>query len=134
MILTCECNSRFEIPSSKIPKQGITVQCSVCGREWFQQFTNDENKIKSFDTINPSKMKNKATFQTKHKNSFLKIFAIFIFFIASFIIAMLFFKENILISFPKLDNFYLTLEIMSEIIFVNMKYFMEIITSVFKSI
>ena len=45
MILTCECNSRFEIPSSKIPKQGITVQCSVCGREWFQQFTNDENKI-----------------------------------------------------------------------------------------
>ena len=134
MILTCECGSRFEIPSSKIPKKGITVKCSVCGKEWFQQFIDDKNENKSFDTIDPSKMKNKISFQAKYKNGFFKNFIIFIFFIACFVSVMIFFKENLLISFPKLDNFYLTLEIMNEIIFVNMKYFIEIITSVFKNI
>ena len=79
-------------------------------------------------------MKNKISFQAKYKNGFFKNFIIFIFFIACFVSVMIFFKENLLISFPKLDNFYLTLEIMNEIIFVNMKYFIEIITSVFKNI
>ncbi|MAW01879.1 MAG: hypothetical protein CMI81_03235 [Candidatus Pelagibacter sp.] len=134
MILTCECGSRFEIPSSKIPKKGITVKCSVCGKEWFQQFIDDKNENKSFDTIDPSKMKNKISLKTKYKSNFFGNFFIFILFIAFLVFMMIFFKEHILISFPKLDNFYLTLEIMSEIIFVNIRYFMEIIASVFKNI
>ena len=57
MIIICECKSEFDIPDSELPKKKIPlVQCSLCGKEWYQDFKN--NKIISDKKqINPSKIK-----------------------------------------------------------------------------
>ena len=41
-------------------------------------------------------------------------------------------EKEILNSFPKMESFYLSVEIMNEIISVNFKYLLEILTGVFK--
>ena len=42
------------------------------------------------------------------------------------------FEKEILDGFPKMESFYLSVEIMNEIISVNFKYLLEILTGVFE--
>jgi predicted Zn finger-like uncharacterized protein len=36
MIINCEnCNKKFEVNSSLIPKTGRTIQCGICNHKWF---------------------------------------------------------------------------------------------------
>ena len=65
MIIICECKSyEFDIPDSELPKKNTIVQCSLCGKEWYQDFKN--NKIISDKKqINLSKIKTK--FETDYK-------------------------------------------------------------------
>ena len=64
MIIICECKSyEFDIPDSELPKKNTIVQCSLCGKEWYQDFKN--NKIISDKKqINPSKI-NRIKFECR---------------------------------------------------------------------
>ena len=68
MIIICECKSyEFDIPDSELPKKNTLVQCSLCGKEWYQDFKN--NKIISDKKqINPSKIKKKTIQNQSHQS------------------------------------------------------------------
>ena len=132
MIIICECKSyEFDIPDSELPKKNTLVQCSLCGKEWYQDFTN--NKIISDKKqINPSKIKNLNITNTNKPKSLINYIFVFVIFILSIYGIMIMFEKEILDGFPKMESFYLSVEIMNEIISVNFKYLLEILTGVFK--
>ena len=131
MIIICECKSEFDIPDSELPKKNTLVQCSLCGKEWYQDFKN--NKIISDKKqINPSKIKNLNMTNTNKPKSLINYIFVFVIFFLSFYGIMIIFEKEILNSFPKMESFYLSVEIMNEIISVNFKYLLEILTGVFK--
>ena len=132
MIIICECKSyEFDIPDSELPKKNTLVQCSLCGKEWYQDFTN--NKIISDKKqINPSKIKNLNITNTNKPKSLINYIFVFVIFILSIYGIMIVFEKEILDGFPKMESFYLSVEIMNEIISVNFKYLLEILTGVFK--
>ena len=131
MIIICECKSEFDIPDSELPKKNTLVQCSLCGKEWYQDFKN--NKIISDKKqINPSKIKNLNITNTNKPKSLINYIFVFVIFLLSIYGIMIMFEKEILNSFPKMESFYLSVEIMNEIISVNFKYLLEILTGVFK--
>ena len=131
MIIICECKSEFDIPDSELPKKNTLVQCSLCGKEWYQDFKN--NKIISDKKqINPSKIKNLNITNTNKPKSLINYIFVFVIFLLSIYGIMVIFEKEILNSFPKMESFYLSVEIMNEIISVNFKYLLEILTGVFK--
>ena len=131
MIIICECKSEFDIPDSELPKKNTLVQCSLCGKEWYQDFKN--NKIISDKKqINPSKIKNLNITNTNKPKSLINYIFVFVILLLSIYGIMVIFEKEILNSFPKMESFYLSVEIMNEIISVNFKYLLEILTGVFK--
>ena len=132
MIIICECKSyEFDIPDSELPKKNTLVQCSLCGKEWYQDFKN--NKIISDKKqINPSKIKNLNITNTNKPKSLINYIFVFVIFILSIYGIMIMFEKEILDGFPKMESFYLSVEIMNEIISVNFKYLLEILTGVFE--
>ena len=132
MIIICACkSSEFDIPDSELPKKNTLVQCSLCGKEWYQDFKN--NKIISDKKqINPSKIKNLNITNTNKPKSLINYIFVFVIFLLSNYGIMIIFEKEILNSFPKMESFYLSVEIMNEIISVNFKYLLEILTGVFK--
>ena len=132
MIIICECKSyEFDIPDSELPKKNTLVQCSLCGKEWYQDFKN--NKIISDKKqINPSRIKNLNITNTNKPKSLINYTFVFVIFLLSIYGIMIMFEKEILNSFPKMESFYLSVEIMNEIISVNSKYLLEILTGVFK--
>lgn len=131
MIIICECKSEFDIPDSELPKKNTLVQCSLCGKEWYQDFKN--NKIISDKKqINPSKIKNLNITNTNKPKSLINYIFVFVIFLLSIYGIMIMFEKEILNSFPKMESFYLSVEIMNEIISANFKYLLEILTGVFK--
>ena len=132
MIIICECKSyEFDIPDSELPKKNTLVQCSLCGKEWYQDFKN--NKIISDKKqINPSKIKNLNITNINKPKSLINYIFVFVIFLLSIYGIMIIFEKEILNSFPKMESFYLSVEIMNEIISVNFKYLLEILTGVFK--
>ena len=132
MIIICECKSyEFDIPDSELPKKNTLVQCSLCGKEWYQDFKN--NKIISDKKqINPSKIKNLNMTNINKPKSLINYILVFVIFLLSIYGIMIMFEKEILNSFPKMESFYLSVEIMNEIISVNFKYLLEILTGVFK--
>ena len=132
MIIICECKSyEFDIPDSELPKKNTIVQCSLCGKEWYQDFKN--NKIISDKKqINPSKIKNLNITNTNKPKSLINYIFVFVIFILSIYGIMIMFEKEILDGFPKMESFYLSVEIMNEIISVNFKYLLEILTGVFE--
>ena len=131
MIIICECKSEFDIPDSELPKKNTLVQCSLCGKEWYQDFKNN-NIISDKKQINPSKIKNLNMTNTNKPKSLINYIFVFVIFFLSFYGIMIIFEKEILNSFPKMESFYLSVEIMNEIISVNFKYLLEILTGVFK--
>ena len=131
MIIICECKSEFDIPDSELPKKNTLVQCSLCGKEWYQDFKN--NKIISDKKqINPSKIKNLNITNTNKPKSLINYIFVFVIFLLSIYGIMIVFEKEILNRFPKMESFYLSVEIMNEIISANFKYLLEILTGVFK--
>lgn len=131
MIIICECKSEFDIPDSELPKKNTLVQCSLCGKEWYQDFKN--NKIISDKKqINPSKIKNLNITNTNKPKSLINYIFVFVIFLLSIYGIMIMFEKEILNNFPKMESFYLSVEIMNEIISANFKYLLEILTGVFK--
>ena len=132
MIIICECKSyEFDIPDSELPKKNTLVQCSLCGKEWYQDFKN--NKIISDNKqINPSKIKNLNMTNINKPKSLINYIFVFVILLLSIYGIMVIFEKEILNSFPKMESFYLSVEIMNEIIYVNFKYLLEILTGVFK--
>ena len=132
MIIICECKSyEFDIPDSELPKKNTLVQCSLCGKEWYQDFKN--NKIISDKKqINPSKIKNLNMTNINKPKSLINYIFVFVILLLSIYGIMVIFEKEILNSFPKMESFYLSVEIMNEIISVNFKYLLEILTGVFK--
>ena len=131
MIIICECKSEFDIPDSELPKKNTLVQCSLCGKEWYQDFKN--NKIISDKKqINPSKIKNLNMTNINKPKSLINYIFVFVILLLSIYGIMVIFEKEILNSFPKMESFYLSVEIMNEIIYVNFKYLLEILTGVFK--
>lgn len=131
MIIICECKSEFDIPDSELPKKNTLVQCSLCGKEWYQDFKN--NKIISDKKqINPSKIKNLNMTNINKPKSLINYIFVFVIFLLSIYGIMIMFEKEILNSFPKMESFYLSVEIMNEIISANFKYLLEILTGVFK--
>lgn len=131
MIIICECKSEFDIPDSELPKKNTLVQCSLCGKEWYQDFKNN-NIISDKKQINPSKIKNLNITNTNKPKSLINYIFVFVIFLLSIYGIMIMFEKEILNSFPKMESFYLSVEIMNEIISVNFKYLLEILTGVFK--
>ena len=131
MIIICECKSEFDIPDSELPKKNTLVQCSLCGKEWYQDFKN--NKIISDKKqINPSKIKNLNMTNINKPKSLINYIFVFVILLLSIYGIMVIFEKEILNSFPKMESFYLSVEIMNEIISANFKYLLEILTGVFK--
>ncbi len=132
MIIICECKSyEFDIPDSELPKKNTIVQCSLCGKEWYQDFKN--NKIISDKKqINPSRIKNLNITNTNKPKSLINYIFVFVIFLLSIYGIMIIFEKEILNSFPKMESFYISVEIMNEIISANFKYLLEILTGVFK--
>ena len=132
MIIICECKSyEFDIPDSELPKKNTLVQCSLCGKEWYQDFKN--NKIISDKKqINPSRIKNLNITNTNKPKSLINYTFVFVIFLLSIYGIMIMFEKEILNNFPKMESFYLSVEIMNEIISANFKYLLEILTGVFK--
>jgi predicted Zn finger-like uncharacterized protein len=131
MIIICECKSEFDIPDSELPKKNTLVQCSLCGKEWYQDFKNN-NIISDKKQINPSRIKNLNITNTNKPKSLINYIFVFVIFLLSIYGIMIMFEKEILNSFPKMESFYLSVEIMNEIISVNFKYLLEILTGVFK--
>ena len=132
MIIICECKSyEFDIPDSELPKKNTLVQCSLCGKEWYQDFKNN-NIISDKKQINPSKIKNLNITNTNKPKSLINYIFVFVIFILSIYGIMIMFEKEILDGFPKMESFYLSVEIMNEIISVNFKYLLEILTGVFE--
>ena len=131
MIIICECKSEFDIPDSELPKKNTLVQCSLCGKEWYQDFKNN-NIISDKKQINPSKIKNLNITNTNKPKSLINYIFVFVIFLLSIYGIMIMFEKEILNNFPKMESFYLSVEIMNEIISANFKYLLEILTGVFK--
>tara|TARA_B100000242_G_C42988878_1_gene459016 strand:- start:739 stop:1140 length:402 start_codon:yes stop_codon:yes gene_type:complete len=131
MIIICECKSEFDIPDSELPKKNTLVQCSLCGKEWYQDFKNNKF-ISDKKQINPSKIKNLNITNTNKPKSLINYIFVFVIFLLSIYGIMIMFEKEILNSFPKMESFYLSVEIMNEIISANFKYLLEILTGVFK--
>ena len=112
-------------------QKNTLVQCSLCGKEWYQDFKN--NKIISDKKqINPSKIKNLNMTNINKPKSLINYIFVFVILLLSIYGIMVIFEKEILNSFPKMESFYLSVEIMNEIISVNFKYLLEILTGVFK--
>ena len=131
MIIICECKSEFDIPDSELPKKNTLVQCSLCGKEWYQDFKNNKF-ISDKKQINPSRIKNLNITNTNKPKSLINYIFVFVIFLLSIYGIMIMFEKEILNSFPKMESFYLSVEIMNEIISANFKYLLEILTGVFK--
>tara|TARA_B100000401_G_C52592679_1_gene618027 strand:+ start:35 stop:436 length:402 start_codon:yes stop_codon:yes gene_type:complete len=131
MIIICECKSEFDIPDSELPKKNTLVQCSLCGKEWYQDFKNNKF-ISDKKQINPSKIKNLNITNTNKPKSLINYIFVFVIFLLSIYGIMIMFEKEILNNFPKMESFYLSVEIMNEIISANFKYLLEILTGVFK--
>ena len=131
MIIICECKSEFDIPDSELPKKNTLVQCSLCGKEWYQDFKNN-NIISDKKQINPSRIKNLNITNTNKPKSLINYIFVFVIFLLSIYGIMIVFEKEILNRFPKMESFYLSVEIMNEIISANFKYLLEILTGVFK--
>lgn len=132
MIIICECKSyEFDIPDSELPKKNTIVQCSLCGKEWYQDFKNN-NIISDKKQINPSRIKNLNITNTNKPKSLINYIFVFVILLLSIYGIMIIFEKEILNSFPKMESFYFSVEIMNEIISANFKYLLEILTGVFK--
>ena len=131
MIIICECKSEFDIPDSELPKKNTLVQCSLCGKEWYQDFKNNKF-ISDKKQINPSRIKNLNITNTNKPKSLINYIFVFVIFLLSIYGIMIMFEKEILNNFPKMESFYLSVEIMNEIISANFKYLLEILTGVFK--
>ena len=131
MIIICECKSEFDIPDSELPKKNTLVQCSLCGKEWYQDFKNN-NIISDKKQINPSRIKNLNITNTNKPKSLINYIFVFVILLLSIYGIMIIFEKEILNSFPKMESFYFSVEIMNEIISANFKYLLEILTGVFK--
>ena len=127
MLIECEnCNKKFEIEESLIPKDGRLLQCGSCNHKWFyKKIDNDqtlkleedkieevkieEDKIKDIKIKEPEGLNLKKQESNKkiNKKSF-NIFKIFFVFIITFIAIILLldtFKSQISLIFPDIENF-----------------------------
>ena len=127
MLIECEnCNKKFKIEESLIPKDGRLLQCGSCNHKWFyKKIDNDqtlkleedkieevkieEDKIKDIKIKEPEGLNLKKQESNKkiNKKSF-NIFKIFFVFIITFIAIILLldtFKSQISLIFPDIENF-----------------------------
>ena len=130
MIIICEqCNKKFEIESSLIPKKGRLLQCSSCGHKWFykkdasdetkvvlepqniktkkiEPIINEDNNIKIFNDSETFK-KNKRKHSYRHienkKLSFLNVILVFIISIIALIVLLDTFKSPISLMIPNIE-------------------------------
>ena len=127
MLIECEnCNKKFKIEESLIPKDGRLLQCGSCNHKWFyKKIDNDqtlkleedkieevkieEDKIKDIKIKEPEGLNLKKQESNKkiNKKSF-NIFKIFFVFIITFIAIILLldtFKSQISLIFPDIEIF-----------------------------
>ena len=127
MLIECEnCNKKFKIEESLIPKDGRLLQCGSCNHKWFykkididQPLKLEEDKIEEVkieeDKIEDIKIKDPEDLNLKKQESNKKInkksfniFKIFFVFIITFIAIILLldtFKNQISLIFPDVKNF-----------------------------
>ena len=127
MLIECEnCNKKFKIEESLIPKDGRLLQCGSCNHKWFykkididQPLKLEEDKIEEVkieeDKIEDIKIKDPEDLNLKKQESNKKInkksfniFKIFFVFIITFIAIILLldtFKSQISLIFPDIENF-----------------------------
>jgi len=127
MLIECEnCNKKFKIEESLIPKDGRLLQCGSCNHKWFykkididQPLKLEENKIEEVkiedNKIEDIKIKEPEDLNLKKQESNKKInkksfniFKIFFVFIITFIAIILLldtFKSQISLIFPDIENF-----------------------------
>ena len=127
MLIECEnCNKKFKIEESLIPKDGRLLQCGSCNHKWFykkididQPLKLEKNKIKEVkieeDKIEDIKIKEPEDLNLKkqesnkknNKKSFniLKIFFVFIITFLAIILLLDTFKSQISLIFPDIENF-----------------------------
>ena len=127
MLIECEnCNKKFKIEESLIPKDGRLLQCGSCNHKWFykkididQPLKLEKNKIEEVkieeDKIEDIKIKEPEDLNLKKQESNKKInkksfniFKIFFVFIITFIAIILLldtFKSQISLIFPDIENF-----------------------------
>jgi len=150
MIIECKCKKyKFKIPDEEIIPPGRTLQCSICNKEWYQEFKinpdntlniKEDNQKDLLKEMNPSKNKSKLSNkkkakEKKEKRSYLLILTL-IFFLLIFIIYKLAFhyKDLVISSNPSLINFYESLEIITEILKANINFIKEITLEAIKKI
>ena len=127
MLIECEnCNKKFKIEESLIPKDGRLLQCGSCNHKWFykkididQPLKLEKNKIEEVkieeDKIEDIKIKEPEDLNLKkqesnkknNKKSFniLKIFFVFIITFLAIILLLDTFKSQISLIFPDIENF-----------------------------
>ena len=132
MIITCEqCDKKFEIESTLIPKKGRLLQCSSCNHQWVYkkdilEETEDVikkqdikskkneppveeiNNIKVFEDLAPAKEKKRKhsykSVQTENKKiSFLSIILVFIISITALIALLDTFKSSVYLMMPNIE-------------------------------
>ena len=127
MLIECEnCNKKFKIEESLIPKDGRLLQCGSCNHKWFykkididqplkleedkiEEVKIEEDKIKDIKIKEPEGLNLKKQESNKkiNKKSF-NIFKIFFVFIITFIAIILLldtFKSQISLIFPDIEIF-----------------------------
>ena len=132
MIITCEqCDKKFEIESTLIPKKGRHLQCSSCNHQWFYKKdileeteivlkkkdikskkneppVEEINNIKVFEDLAPAKEKKRKhsykSIQTENKKlSFLNVILVFIISIIALIVLLDTFKSPISLMIPNIE-------------------------------
>ena len=133
MLIECEnCNKKFEIEESLIPKDGRLLQCGSCNHKWFYKKIDikqplklkeekleedkiEERKIEDIEVKEPSEdlgLKNQASIKKVNikKINIFKIFFVFIISLMALILVLDTFKNQIELIFPDikilLNNLY----------------------------
>tara|TARA_B100000029_G_scaffold406999_1_gene407791 strand:- start:223 stop:669 length:447 start_codon:yes stop_codon:yes gene_type:complete len=133
MLIECEnCNKKFEIEESLIPKDGRLLQCGSCNHKWFYKKIDikqplklkeekleedkiEERKIEDIEVKEPSEdlgLKNQASIKKVNikKINIFKIFFVFIISFMALILVLDTFKNQIELIFPDikilLNNLY----------------------------
>ena len=127
MLIECEnCNKKFKIEESLIPKDGRLLQCGSCNHKWFykkididQPLKLEENKIeevkieedkiediiiKEPEDLNLKKQESNKKINKKSFNIF-KIFFVFIITFIAIILLLDTFKSQISLIFPDIEIF-----------------------------
>ncbi len=136
MIIECKCNKyKFKIPDKEIVLPGRNVQCEICSEEWYLEFSKDqkETSIKSDQdilyNISSSKTKKNINLKKKENNSSaLRYTLIFLILFFLFYQLIIHYKIEILSYNKNFNNFYESLEIVTEIVnayFVFLKEFIS---------